>query len=1251
MVSSAPQYRNTRPLYYTDKGCDSTEIGSIVTSFKAIDDVYDNEYIPGNGLYKRYITQSGDAATEINPEYQYPGYLYCDGTEYNIGDFPALYRIIGNEYGGTSRPEISVTNGGSNYNSGTTITFANPPNYDANNPGDLKVISGQLVINTSGTVTGVTVTNLGYGYDPSNPPTWTLGGAGSGTGLALQFNFNSVGQLQAISPQNVLEYYGETDLGTFKVPDLKAKKIVGYGNVYGPGSPSAGLLTLGVGPDYIGGKWFFDKNSQGEYFSLGSLTTTGYTDVTDSASVSIIGQQTVEVEMVNRRLQDVPQHTHFVYHTTAGTDLQSLAGYSGDRYLAEYTDTNKSLFAFFPVGGVAFEHKHALLKQPLADPTVATYDIFDYVPGAQGTGSTKYGYENDNYYLASGSQGAGTYEIQTYIPPTVFKTLNSSSQIGGRTVFTGGVPIVEYTSVNNYNSPGNYSLTIPATWETMLIVCAGGGGAGASSNANGGSGSTSSVTIDNGSALAVSCGGGAGGNKNSTGGNGGAVTVSGTASGFATILQNKSEAGTNGTQGPFYIKDYPSNPNSAGEGGDVSGTLGTNDGTDGIHSYVSDVPAPFTSNNLTGSGSVNVTSAYKLTSISVTLAGAQGVSKGNGNGGNGTVGGSGGLGSTLVLSVNSPASGLAFSYVTGNTGSGKSGGSGAYGAQGGSGGNKNGNGQNGGGGGGATSIKNSSGTILAGAGGGGGGGGYDGGNSAAGFAGKSNNTPGWNSNSPLETTSNLFGGGGANGGNAGCNGGGGGGGGGGIATSSYTANGGGIGGGGGGPAGHGGGKGGGRGMTSFKTSLFTKTSHSTNNSGSGYVKYSYQEDRSYWGTGGGGGGSGGFIYMLIDKDEVGTTTGASITVGGGGSAPSGVTNPNNGFAQVAFGVVTGYEGGTSSVTVGDLIIAADEDSDIYTTGGGTGTAGFKLPTTQVPEVEFVGGGGGTGATATVSISGGCVAAITLGSGGNNYTAVPEVRIKHGAGTKAYATATVDQVTKTVTGVALSPAVVPAPYTHYVRMEGDVQERFLIIKEHDCSNCSRFTVKVARGNNINGGDRPEHGGDELKVYYNDDLTLNFSDFLGVLVPIPTSNEISSNYDGDGTGADATKWYWYSVDLPEDAQKANVRFKIVQSRNAGSTFDSPGDTDHYGICDFIYENKEVTELVFVPADGAIPKSADTLSYVVEGKEDSIYTTGATALDATFTLNSQNPLLPNAAIDPDFPVPLIEPYHLCKYLIKAF
>ena len=84
---------------------------------------------------------------------------------------------------------------------------------------------------------------------------------------------------------------------------------------------------------------------------------------------------------------------------------------------------NKSLYSFFPVGGLAFEHKHALLKQPLSDNTVATYDLFDYVPGASGTGSTKWGYENDQYYMASGSQGAGTYELITYIPPLYSKSL------------------------------------------------------------------------------------------------------------------------------------------------------------------------------------------------------------------------------------------------------------------------------------------------------------------------------------------------------------------------------------------------------------------------------------------------------------------------------------------------------------------------------------------------------------------------------------------------------------------------------------------------------------------------------------------------------------------------------------------------------------------------------------------------------------------------------------------------------------
>ena len=62
-------------------------------------------------------------------------------------------------------------------------------------------------------------------------------------------------------------------------------------------------------------------------------------------------------------------------------------------------------------------------------------------------------------------------------------------------------------------------------------------------------------------------------------------------------------------------------------------------------------------------------------------------------------------------------------------------------------------------------------------------------------------------------------------------------------------------------------------------------------------------------------------------------------------------------------------------------------------------------------------------------------------------------------------------------------------------------------------------------------------------------------------------------------------------------------------------------------------------------------DRLSYEVEGAANAFYSSGATGNDATFTLSSQVALVPDAAIDPDIDVPVVESYHLCKYLIKAF
>ena len=969
-LSTQPEYRNIRSNYYSDKSADTTEIGTIITTFKSIDNVYDNSYVPGFGATGSYQNTSGNADTPNNPDYQYIGYIYCDGALYKIEDYPALYQAIGNEYGGEARKGLQILNGGSGYDGLTTITFDPPAGYDPANPGDLEVIQAGLTI-VDGVIDSIYVLNLGFGY--TSVPNYTLSNAGGGVGFDLQINLNADGQVEDITQNNVLNYLGETGLGTFNVPDLKAKKIVGYGNVYGPGSPTIGLISVGAGADSVGGKWLFDKDAQEGLFSLGSITTTGYTDVTDTTSTRIIGSQTVNVTLGAKRLQGVPEHSHFAYHTYPGSDVQSLASYSGDRYMVEYKQSNGKLYQFFPVGGIAFEHTHALLKQPLADNTVATYDVFDWVPGAEGTGSVKYNSDGADYYFASGSAAAGTYELVTYIPPTTFKTFNTGSVIGGRTVFLGGVPIIEYNELNTYTTTQtNTPLTFPETWQKMIIQVAGGGGSGSNGLSDGNSGSASSLTI--GSDLIISCGGGEKGYANGTGGSGGTISITGNSSSVVSVLQQKNEDGSAGNTGPYYISDYPNNPDVAGEGGNNTGALATNDGSDGAHSFVND-SGYSGSGTLTSNGNINLTTGYTFTKIEITLAGARG--------GGSSCSLPGGSGNVLKLAYKNPSNGIDLNYALGSAGAyAASGGSGGYGSNGGSKGNPGGSGTYGGSGGGATAAK-IGGSIVAGAGGGGGAGGYDPGYNACGDNGTGNNTPGWNSNTPLATTANLFPGGGQNGGNAGCNGGGGGGGGGGIATSSYVVNGGGEGGGGGGGAGHGGGYGGGRGMSAYKSNLFDLVSSSDTNTGNGYVSYYWEEDRSYWSNGGGGGGAGGYVYILADKSQMPSASSASITVGSAGSGVSGTSGGGAGFVQVGFGEIVGYEGGSSSVTVGDLVIAASENVNIFTSGSGSGTTGgFLLPTTQLPEVEFVGGGGGNNAAASVSLTGGKVSAITLDAGGN-----------------------------------------------------------------------------------------------------------------------------------------------------------------------------------------------------------------------------------------------------------------------------
>jgi len=76
---------------------------------------------PGSGGDGKIKVQTVSSSTADNPEEQYPGFLYCDGSVYGAADYPLLYEVIKDNYGGT---------GGSyekkDFGSTSTITFAVP---------------------------------------------------------------------------------------------------------------------------------------------------------------------------------------------------------------------------------------------------------------------------------------------------------------------------------------------------------------------------------------------------------------------------------------------------------------------------------------------------------------------------------------------------------------------------------------------------------------------------------------------------------------------------------------------------------------------------------------------------------------------------------------------------------------------------------------------------------------------------------------------------------------------------------------------------------------------------------------------------------------------------------------------------------------------------------------------------------------------------------------------------------------------
>lgn len=165
-----PTYRSPYKNYYNDKNGSYLPAGSILPV-----------------LVDRYSRTSDPSTTDpgisqytsaSSPEYSYKGYLYCDGSEYNIRDYPLLYEIIGNTY-----KKSTATVGGTVTNVSRTSNIATLTTSSSHD-----LTAGDVINITISSRTGFTWTATA-----SATVTLTLNNHGytNGTSLVLSFTTTS----------------------------------------------------------------------------------------------------------------------------------------------------------------------------------------------------------------------------------------------------------------------------------------------------------------------------------------------------------------------------------------------------------------------------------------------------------------------------------------------------------------------------------------------------------------------------------------------------------------------------------------------------------------------------------------------------------------------------------------------------------------------------------------------------------------------------------------------------------------------------------------------------------------------------------------------------------------------------------------------------------------------------------------------------------------------------------------------------
>ena len=84
----------------------------------------DDSGIPIGTTMCVFVDTNGTGASAVANNY--PGWLYCDGNSHSVNNYPMLYDVIGDQYGGTDPSTVTLSDWGNAQGSVQNATFNVP---------------------------------------------------------------------------------------------------------------------------------------------------------------------------------------------------------------------------------------------------------------------------------------------------------------------------------------------------------------------------------------------------------------------------------------------------------------------------------------------------------------------------------------------------------------------------------------------------------------------------------------------------------------------------------------------------------------------------------------------------------------------------------------------------------------------------------------------------------------------------------------------------------------------------------------------------------------------------------------------------------------------------------------------------------------------------------------------------------------------------------------------------------------------